>query len=111
MFSSLMSSIVASTLGMRTVVLAGRDDDAEVAAQLAKIRSRLLTNTAVVLLRPGMDKTADGKWLLDKNTLYQVAMRSLETRKGKAFLQVCEGTKCLDTFDMGGLENALEDLR
>lgn len=110
MFSSLMSSIVASNLGVRSVVMAGKEGDAEIAAHLKKIRSRLLTNTTVVLLRPGMESTADGKWLLERNPLYRATLQSLDSRKGKSLVQVCEGTKCLDTFDMSGLDRALEDL-
>lgn len=111
MFSSLMASIVASNLGMRSIVLtdAPNDGGAELKAQLAKIRSRLLTNTTVVLLRPGMEKEPCGKWLLDRNPLYRASLAS-EKEGGGSRVQVCEGEKCLDTFDMSGLDRALENL-
>jgi uncharacterized protein YyaL (SSP411 family) len=110
MFSSLMSSIVASNLGMRSIVLAGKEGDLEVAAQLKKIRSRLLTNTTVVRLRPGMEKDPHAKWLLERNPLYKSTLESLQSRTGGSRVQVCEGNRCLDTFDMSGLDKALEDL-
>ncbi|KAA8895720.1 hypothetical protein FN846DRAFT_784662 [Sphaerosporella brunnea] len=110
MFASLMNSIVASNLGMRSIVLAGKEGDADVAAQLKKIRSRLLTNTTVVMLRSGMEKDPNAKWLLEKNSLYKATLDSLQSRTGNSCVQVCEGNKCLDTFDMSGLDKALEDL-
>ena len=109
MFASMMGPIVASNLGMRSVVLAGRQGDPEVAKELEKVRARLLTNTTVVVLHPEM-AAGDGEWLLGKNPLYRAALESLKTRGGRALMQVCESGRCLDTFDMGGLERALGDL-
>lgn len=114
MFSSLMASIVASNLGMRSIVLADtHEDGTEIREQLAKIRSRLLTNTTVVRLHPGLEKEPSGKWLLDRNPLYRATLEGLAAKKKNSAgscVQVCEGGKCLATFDMSGLDRALEDL-
>ncbi|KAF8544500.1 Six-hairpin glycosidase-like protein [Trichophaea hybrida] len=110
MFSSHMSSIVASNIGMRSIVLAGTDGDPEIAAQLKEIRSRLLPNTTLILLRPNIAESEDSKWLLDTNPLYRWMLENLEARNGKPIVQVCEGKKCLDTFDMNELGRALKNL-
>jgi len=109
MFSSMMGSIVASSLGTRSIVLAGKEGDPEISSQLKKIRSRLFSNTTVVSLSTAIRDSQHGKWLLDRNPMYREALGSLE-KKGKPFVQICEGAKCLDVFDMSGLERALEDL-
>lgn len=104
MFPTMMAPIVACTLGMRSVVLSGRPSDPEIQEQLKKVREKLWTNTTLVLLDPEDSKSEDGKWLRERNTLYK------EFTGDKARVQICEGTKCLDAFDLGDLEKSLEEL-
>ena len=86
MFSSLMSSVVAAELGRSTMRL-------ETAAEIKEARSQLLTNTGVVLIRPGLDKTSDGEWLLSKNPLLQASLRKADVSN--------------DSSDMSGLGRTL----
>ena len=110
MFSSLMSSVVASNIGMRAVVLAG--DKGATDRQLQKIRSQLLPNTTVVVLHgdmvDGEAASEDSRWLLDANPALKAALDSAR-KGGSSVVQVCEGTKCLavDAFDMSELDRAL----
>lgn len=107
LFSSLMPSIVASNLGMRSVVLAGSPEDPTIAMHLRKLRTKLLTNTTLVQLDPANNESFE--WLLNRNTLYKELLR-MTKEGGKPVVQVCEGTKCLDAFDMSDIESVLEEL-
>lgn len=98
MFASMMAPIVAANLGMRSIVLVGAEADG---VELKQIRGRLLTNTTVVVL------SGKEQWLLSRNELYK---ESVKANGGKAKVQVCEGTVCLDAFDLAGLEKALEEM-
>lgn len=100
MFASMMAPIVASNLGMRSIVLVGTSEDDE---ELKQIRGRLLTNTTVVVL------SGKEKWLLERNGLYKESVKGLGKEGGKK-VQVCEGTVCLDAFDLAGLTKALEEM-
>lgn len=105
MFASMMSSIVASSLGMRSIVLSGDPEkDDEVKKALRDVRGRLLTNTTVVVVDPKKEAGEDGKWLLERNGIFREAV------KAKTKVQVCEGSKCLNAFDLGDLEKALEEM-
>lgn len=105
----MLSSIVAASLGVRAVVLAGRRGETEVEDQLRRVRARLGPNTTVVLLDPE-DGNAGDDWLLAQNPLYRKTLESLERKKGGAVLQVCEGTRCEDVFDMSDMDKVLEEL-
>lgn len=108
LFSSLMPSIVASNLGMRSVVLAGSPEDPTIAMHLRKLRTKLLTNTTLVQLDPA--KKESFEWLLNRNTLYKELLMMATKEGGKPVVQVCEGAKCLDAFDMSDIESVLEEL-
>ncbi|KAI5819034.1 hypothetical protein BZA77DRAFT_276632 [Pyronema omphalodes] len=105
MFASHMTSIVSANMGMRSIVIVGKEEDAEVQAQLKTLRSKLLTNTTVVHIYPGIENTAEGKWLLDTNSTLKA---QLDAYKDKPMAQVCQGQKCLNAFDMSELEKALK---
>lgn len=110
MFASMMSPIVASTLGMRSILLAGDPEkDEEVKNALKDVRGRLLTNTTVVVVNGKNLKNEDGKWLLERNIVFQEMAKRAEER-GKSRVQVCEGSKCLEAFDLGDLSKALEEM-
>jgi uncharacterized protein YyaL (SSP411 family) len=100
MFASMMAPIVAANLGMRSIVLVDAKEDDE---ELKKIRGRLLTNTTVVVL------TGKEEWLMKRNQLYEESVKGLG-KAGAKKVQVCEGTVCLDAFDLAGLEKALEEM-
>ena len=88
LFSSMMSSIVASRLGgMRSVVVTGSGDAVDEA--VAKSRLRLKVNTTVA--RVGGD--AKTEWLKGRNELVK-AMKA-----EKASVQVCEGGVCKEELD------------
>ncbi|CUS11312.1 unnamed protein product [Tuber aestivum] len=108
LFSSLMPAIVASNLGMRSVVLAGDPKDPTLEKHLKTLRSKLLTNTTLVQLDPARKDSLE--WLLNRNDLHKELLKVATTDGGKPVVQVCEGTKCLDAFDMGDIESALEEL-
>lgn len=103
-----MPSIVASNLGMRSVVLVGSPEDPTIAMHLRKLRSKLLTNTTLVQLDPA--KKESFEWLLNKNPLYRELLKMATKEGGKPVVQVCEGTKCLNAFDMSDIESVLEEL-
>jgi uncharacterized protein YyaL (SSP411 family) len=105
MFASHMTSIVSANMGMRSIVIVGKKEDAEVQAQLKTLRSKLLTNTTAVHIYPGIENTAEGKWLLDTNSTLKT---QLDAYKDKPMAQVCQGQKCLNAFDMSELEEALK---
>ncbi|CAZ83849.1 unnamed protein product, partial [Tuber melanosporum] len=108
LFSSLMPAIVASNLGMRSVVLAGDPKDPTIEKHLKRLRSKLLTNTTLVQLDPARGDSLD--WLLSRNKLHKELLNVAAKGSGKPVVQVCEGTKCLDAFDMGDIESVLEEL-
>lgn len=105
LLSSLMPSIVASNLGMRSVVLAGSPEDPTISVHLQKLRSKLLTNTTLVQLDPA--KSESYEWLFNRHPLYKELLKMATKGGGKSVIQVCEGTKCLDAFD---IESVLEEL-
>lgn len=74
---------------------------------LRKLRTKLLTNTTLVQLDPANKESFE--WLLNRNTLYKELLR-MTKEGGKPVVQVCEGTKCLDAFDMSDIESVLEEL-
>ncbi|RPB15548.1 hypothetical protein P167DRAFT_603079 [Morchella conica CCBAS932] len=108
LFSSLMPSIVASNLGMRSVVLAGNPEEPTLAAHLKHLRKKLLTNTTIVQLDPAKKDSLD--WLLRRNSLHDALLKRAARKGGKPVVQVCEGTKCLDAFEMSDIESVLEEL-
>lgn len=93
---------------MRSVVLAGDPEDPTISMHLQKLRHKLLTNTTIVQLDPAKEETL--KWLLNRNPLYKELLRIATREGGKPVVQVCEGTKCLDAFDMSDIESVLEEL-
>ncbi|PUU80950.1 Six-hairpin glycosidase-like protein [Tuber borchii] len=108
LFSSLMPAIVASNLGMRSVVLAGDPKDPTIEKHLKRLRSKLLTNTTLVQLDPARRDSLE--WLLNRNDLHKELLKVATKDDGKPVVQVCEGTKCLDAFYMGDIESVLEEL-
>ncbi|RPA99950.1 hypothetical protein L873DRAFT_1681898 [Choiromyces venosus 120613-1] len=108
LFSSFMPAIVASNLGMRSVVLAGGPEDPTVEKHLKRLRSKLLTNTTLVQLDPAKKDSLE--WLLNRNDLHKELLKVATKDSGKPVVQVCEGTKCLDAFDTGDIESVLEEL-
>jgi hypothetical protein len=103
-----MPAIVAANLGMRSVVLAGSPADPTIQTHLKKLRSKLLTNTTLVQLDPAKEHSLE--WLLDRNSLLKDLLAAATKDGGKPVVQVCEGTKCLDAFDMSDIGTVLEGL-
>ncbi|RPB26334.1 hypothetical protein L211DRAFT_821396 [Terfezia boudieri ATCC MYA-4762] len=111
LFCSLLPAIVASNLGMRSVILAGDPDDPELKKQRSRLRGKLLTNTTIVQVDPKKVKSGDEdvKWLLERNAVLGEVLNRVE-KKGKGMVQICEGNRCLDVLDMGDIEAAIEEL-
>lgn len=93
---------------MRSVVLAGDPEDPTIAMHLQKLRLKLLTNTTLVQLDPAKKESLE--WLLNRNPLHSELLKMATREGGKPVVQVCEGTKCLDAFDMSDIESVLEEL-
>lgn len=93
---------------MRSVVLCGDPEDQELARHKRKLRGKLLTNTTTVQLNP-KNNDEEMKWLLGKNEVLGEVLKMVE-RKGKGMVQICEGNRCLDAFDMKDIEAAIEEL-
>ncbi|KAF8468349.1 hypothetical protein BDZ91DRAFT_812087 [Kalaharituber pfeilii] len=109
LFCSMLPAIVASNLGMRSVVLAGDTEDLELKRHKAKLRRKLLTNTTVVELDPKKKGEEEIKWLMERNTVLKDVLDTVE-RRGKSMVQICEGNRCLDAFEMGDVEAAIDEL-
>lgn len=85
LFSGLLSSVVASKLGMRSLLVLGDGPDGD--AALRHARESVRPNIAVSSLRAGQDQ--DG-WLRGRNTL----LRDLDLGNGKGMVQLCEEGQC-----------------
>jgi len=111
LFCSLLPAIVASNLGIRSVVLAGDPEDPELKKQRSRLRGKLLTNTTIVQVDPKKVKSGDEdvRWLLGRNEVLGEVLNRVE-KKGKGMVQICEGNRCLDVWDMGNIEAAIEEL-
>ena len=97
---------------MRSVVLvagAPGDHDPELQRHKSKLRSKLLTNTNIVQLDPKTKNAEEMKWLLGKNEVLREVLTMAENR-GKGLVQICEGNRCLNPFDMKDIETAIEEL-
>ncbi|KAH0565052.1 hypothetical protein GP486_001562 [Trichoglossum hirsutum] len=103
LFSSMLPAVVASNLGMRSVVLIGlKTGNPDVEGHLGKLKARLLTNTSVVAI----EGTPDGnKWLRSRNSLLDTMAMD-----GRPRVQICEGGKCLEALDMKDIEQVLAEL-
>lgn len=97
LFGSMLSSVVANKLGMRSIVVTGMGEDVEGA--VTKLRLRLKPNTTVV--RIGGE--ARSSWLESRNTL------AAAFDKGKKGLQICEAGTCKEVLDLSQVDKALED--
>ncbi|KAH0542613.1 hypothetical protein FGG08_003021 [Glutinoglossum americanum] len=103
LFSSMLPAVVASNLGMRSVVLVGLNSgNPDVARHLEKLKTRLLTNTTVVAIEGASDSN---KWLRSRNGLLDTMAKD-----GRPRVQICEGGKCLEALDMKDIEQALAEL-
>ena len=107
----MLPAIVATNLGMRSVVLVGgtSDDDPELQRHKSQLRGKLLTNTTIVQLDPKTRHAEEMKWLLGKNEVLREMLKMVENR-GKGLVQICEGSRCLNAFDMKDIETAIEEL-
>ncbi|KAF2772262.1 hypothetical protein EJ03DRAFT_266830 [Teratosphaeria nubilosa] len=94
LFTGLMSSIVASKIGMRGVMIVGEGEVAE--AALRKVRETVRPN--VTVLRVGGGGAKD-EWLRGRNGL----VKDLDGKK--EMVQLCEGQRCrvLGAGDVEGL--------
>ena len=93
LFSGMMSSVVASKLGMKGVMVVGEDEASEAAVR--KFNENITPNYTI--LRVG--GVADSEWLRGRNEL----LKDLDG--SKAMLQLCEGGVCrlLDAEDVDTL--------
>ncbi|KAK0639984.1 Spermatogenesis-associated protein 20 [Lasiodiplodia hormozganensis] len=99
LFPSMLSSIVALRLGMKSIVATGKGDNVEKA--VSKARSRISTNTTVARLGEG----AKSEWLRKRNELF----KNLDVKAPR--VQICEGGVCKDELDMADMEKALREVR
>ncbi|KAF3941252.1 hypothetical protein ABW19_dt0209285 [Dactylella cylindrospora] len=106
LFSSILPSIVASNLGTGSVILAGKKSDPTIIAYRNKLRTKLLTNTSIVLVDP-TEKSDDITWLLGKNEILRESLKGTET---KPRIQICENQRCVDSSKLEDLEHAFADL-
>ncbi|KAJ6262183.1 hypothetical protein Dda_2988 [Drechslerella dactyloides] len=106
LFPSMLPSVVASNLGTRLVMLAGKKSDPAIRAIKAKLRSKLLTNTSVLFMDP-TEKGENSTWLLGKNESLREAIKGAET---KPLVQVCGGQRCIVVQNVEELEKAFADL-
>ncbi|EON61623.1 hypothetical protein W97_00838 [Coniosporium apollinis CBS 100218] len=95
LFSSMMTSIVADVLGMKSVVVCGEGEEVEEAVR--RIRESAGTTRTVARLGGG----SKSEWLRERNELF----RSLDP--GKPRVQVCEGGVCKEELKVGDVEKAL----
>lgn len=107
---------------MRSVVLVGdmkanTNHKDVLGKHLKKLRGKLLSNTIVVHLpAPGSPEleTPEAKWFLERNTLMKEVVKQAERQARKTgggpLVQICEGMRCLDVFDMSEIEQAIEEL-
>ena len=95
-FTTMMSSVVAGRLGVRSVVICGEGEDVD--AAVTKSRLRLKPNTTVARLGGG----AKSKWLKGRNKLL-AAMK-----EDKPSVQVCEGGVCKEELHATEAEKALK---
>jgi uncharacterized protein YyaL (SSP411 family) len=103
LFSSMLPAVVASNVGMRSVVLVGlKTGNPDVEGHLERLKARLLTNTSVVAIEGAPDSNT---WLRSRNGLLDTMARD-----GRPRVQICEGGKCLEALDMKDIEQALAEL-
>ena len=94
LFPGMMPVIVASRLGMRSIVITGDD---EVDEAVNSLRRRVRTNSTVIRLSPGQDV----QWLKDRNPL----LRYLDPSQRQILL--CENHTCR-VIDRAELERVLD---
>lgn len=95
LFTTMMGSVVAGRLGMKSVVICGQGPDVD--AAVSKSRLRLKPNTTVTRLGGG----AKSEWLKVRNKL--VASMKPE----KPSVQVCEGGLCKEELQAADAEKVL----
>ena len=95
LFTTLMSSVVAGRLGIKSVVICGEGPGVD--AAVCKSRLRLKPNTTVTRL--GGD--AKSEWLRSRNQL-MAAMKP-----DRPSVQVCEGGVCKDELEAADAEKVL----
>lgn len=100
LFASMLGSVVAMRLGVRSVNVTGTGT--QVDAALARTRGRVPTNSVVARLGAG---AASSEWLKSRNKLFK-AMDVSEPR-----VQVCEGGVCKEELDMKDMDAALREVR
>lgn len=84
LFTGLMGAIVKSRLGVKPIVISGKESSSEVQSALKQLRQMVRPGSTVVRL--GGDSKSD--WLRQRNEL----LGSIE--KDRDMVQVCEGTSC-----------------
>ena len=103
LFSSMLPAVVASNLGMRSIVLVGlRSGNPDVKRHLEKLKGKLLANASVVAIEGDSD---GDMWLRSRNSLLDATAKD-----GNPRVQICEGGKCLEALDMKDIEQALAEL-
>lgn len=121
---SLLDSVVADNLGVRSIIIASREkDDSKVNEYLKKISLRLLTNYTIAVVDCGiLDGDGAGRWLVERNMRIKNILKELkEKRKGGGTVvmeRVWRGEGGSfppsslpgSTFDMYGFDKVLDDL-
>ncbi|KAK8212572.1 Six-hairpin glycosidase-like protein [Phyllosticta capitalensis] len=100
LFASMLGSVVAMRLGVRSINVTGTGT--QVDAAVARARGRVPTNSVVARLGAG---AASSEWLKSRNKLFK-AMDVSEPR-----VQVCEGGVCKEELDMKDMDAALREVR
>lgn len=96
LFSSMLASVVAARVGMRSIVLTGTTAESQQAVKT--MRARVRPNTTVVRLGDG----AKWAWLRERNEL----LKSMDPQTARC--QICEGGACREVLDMAEVESALK---
>lgn len=93
LFSGMMSSVVATTLGMKGIMVVGEGEAADKA--IKKFNENITPNCTILRVGGG----AKSDWLRNRNELLK------DVDETKAMLQLCEGGVCklLETEDTEGL--------
>ncbi|KAI9813975.1 MAG: hypothetical protein M1827_003439 [Pycnora praestabilis] len=99
LFSSMLPSLVAGSLGMKSIIVLGQGE--EVQAALRRLRRKINTNTTILRLTEGVRST----WLRERNPL----LRSMNAKRQG--LQICEGGTCREELDLHKIGEALIDVR
>ncbi|KAK9455983.1 hypothetical protein V1511DRAFT_457736 [Dipodascopsis uninucleata] len=92
-YCGMLQSLVATKEGMSTIVIAVPSNEPEISDLLCLLRSSLLTNTTILVLRTSEASSDDFKWLLQQNSLYQDIADSVSSMDKPAVF-ICKGRTC-----------------